>query len=154
VFIRYFACTDNVDESELSRAALVYCDQLVATGMPVRLVSTRVAELQFDMRKRAGDRRGWGRHRNLLVTPMEGACINVVCGEPLDWSRFHTPGAHRNVLLLANPNLAESIPQSVIMAAVAQYSETYVPDGELADVVFRVTNHRPFVASSDMMTMT
>lgn len=150
MFIRYFACTEDVDDSELSRAALKYCDHLVATGIPVRLISTRVAELQFDMRKRAGDRRGWGKHRDLLITPMEGAFINAVCGDPLDWGRFHTPSAHRNVLLLADPNLEASVPQPVIMAAVEQYDVVYTLTAELAEVVRRVTGKEPHVAPAGM----
>jgi hypothetical protein len=145
VFIRYFARTD---ESELGRAAVSYCDHLVATGLPVRLVSTKVAELQLDSRGRGGGI--WGRYRDLLITPMEGGYINAVCGEPGDWGKLHTPGAHRNVLLLADPNLMASVPQSVLMAAVDQYDAVYALTRRLADVIVRVTGKEPHVAPAGM----
>lgn len=145
MFVRFFARTDD---SELGRAAATYCDHLVATGLPVRLVSTRVAELQLDARGRGGGI--WDRFRGLLVTPMEGDYINAVCGEPTDWGKFHTPGAHRNVLLLADANLAVSVPQPVIMAAVEQYDAVFVLDEQIAEVVGRVTGIVPHIAPAGM----
>jgi len=139
VFIRYFARTD---ESELGRAAAAYCDALVATGVPVRLVSTRVAELQVDRRGRSSSI--WDRHRELLITPMDARFANVVCGEPADWLRFHTPSV-RNALLFTEQNLAPEISQPELMSAVALYGLAYVPSSELANIVERVTAYRPIV---------
>lgn len=143
MYIRYFARTD---ESGLGRAAAAFCDVLVATGIPVRLVSTRVAELQVD--KHGNSLSVWDRHRQLLITPMDGRFVNVVCGDPNDWVRFHTPGA-TNVLLLTGSNLApESATQPELMAAVKLYLATFVVDETIADIVERVTGHRPQLASS------
>lgn len=139
MFIRYFARTD---ETEVGRDAASYCDALVKTGIPVRLVSTRVAELQVDQRGRS--RSVWDRHRQLLITPMDDAFVNVVCGLPEDWRKFHTPGA-RNMLLLVDANLAEEVPQVVLIEAVELYERVYVPTSELADVTERVTGKRPTV---------
>jgi hypothetical protein len=141
VFIRYFARTDDTD---LGRVAAEYCDALVGTGIPVRLVSTRVAELQLDAR---GHYKGaWHRHRQLLITPMDGGFVNVVCGEPRDWTRFHTPSAI-NVLLLTEQNLAASgASQPELIEAVTLFRVIYAPTNELAEVAYRVTGFDPLVA--------
>lgn len=144
MFLRYFARTDD---SELGRTAAAYCDLLVKTGLPVRLVSTRVAELQVDSRGRGGG--VWDRYRSLLITPMVGAYANVVCGEPWDWARFHTPGIS-NALLFADQNLEPAVPQTVLMAAVEQFDKTFALTDQLADVVERVTGRRPQVAPAGM----
>lgn len=144
MFLRYFARTD---ESELGRAAAQYCELLVATGIPVRLVPTRVAELQLDTRGRGGG--AWDRFRNLLITPMVGKYVNLVCSEPWDWDRFHTPGV-RNILLFADPNLEPSVPQQVLLAAVQQFDSAFALTDQLADVVERVTGRRPQVAPAGM----
>lgn len=139
MFIRYFARTDD---SDLGRAAAAYCDALVATGVPVRLVSTRVAELQLDRRGRSSSI--WDRHRDLLITPMDARFVNVVCGEPADWERFHTPSV-TNAILFAEQNLAPEVPQTELMRAVALYGLAYVASSELANIVERVTCYRPIV---------
>jgi hypothetical protein len=140
VFIRYFARTDGTD---LGRAAAAFCDALVATGIPVRLVSTRVAELQLDRHGRSDS--AWDRHRGLLITPMDGSkYANVVCGEPNDWTRFHTPSSVANAVLFTKQNLA-SASESELIGAVALYGLAYVPSSELANVVERVTAYRPIV---------
>lgn len=139
MFLRYFARTD---ETEVGRDAAAYCDTLVKTGIPVRLVSARVAELQVDRRGRSSS--CWDKHRDLLVTPMDDAFVNVVCGMPDDWVRFHTPGA-RNVLLLVDANTDPAVPQTILTDAVERYDLVYVPSAELADVVERVTGKRPSV---------
>ena len=144
MFLRYFARTDD---SELGRAAASYCELLVATGIPVRLVPTRVAELQLDSRGHGGG--AWDRFRSLLITPMVGKYVNLVCGEPWDWGRFHTPGV-RNILLFADPNLEPSVPQPVLMAAVQQFDSAFALTDQLADVVERVTGRRPHVAPAGM----
>jgi hypothetical protein len=143
VFIRYFARTDD---SDLGIAAAAYCDALVATGAPVRVVSTRVAELQFDKRGRSSS--VWDRHRDLLITPMVGSYVNVVCGDAADWARFHTSSVE-NALLLTSQNL-DSVkdplgPTMDLVGAIALYGLAYVPSSELANVVERVTAYRPIV---------
>ena len=143
MYIRYFARTD---ETGLGRAAAAYCDVLVATGIPVRLVSTRVAELQVDRRGRSSS--VWDRHRDLLVTPMNGGFVNVVCGEPPDWTRFHTTGA-TNALLIAGSNLLPEVPQPVLMEAATLYRLVFAQSEEVADIMERVTGYRPFVATVD-----
>lgn len=143
MYIRYFARTD---ESGLGRAAAAFCDVLVATGIPVRLVSTRVAELQLD--RHGNSQSVWDRHRQLLITAMEGRFVNVVCGDPNDWVKFHTPGA-TNVLFLTGSNLApESATQPELMAAVQLYAVSMVTDETIADIVERVTSYRPHVATA------
>jgi hypothetical protein len=138
VFIRYFARTDD---SDLGRDAAAYCDALVATGAPVRVVSTRVAELQLDRRGRSTS--VWDRHRDLLITPMTGIYANVVCGEVADWGRFHTTNV-TNGLLLTEQNL-ESASEAELADAIALYGLAYVPSSELANVVERITAYRPIV---------
>jgi hypothetical protein len=137
VFIRYFARTD---ESDLGRTAALYCDALVRSGLLVRLVSTRVAELQLDGRGRSTSL--WDRHRVLLTTPMAGDYVNVVCGELADWTRFHTTGV-KNVLLIAAQNLEPKNSQPELMNAIERYEAVYAPSDALADVVERVTGLRP-----------
>jgi len=139
VYIRYFARTDD---SDLGRAAAAYCDALVATGAPIRLVSTRVAELQPDRNGRVTSL--WDRHRNLLITPMDGDYANVVCGEPADWPRFHTVNV-TNALLLTDQNLAHEVSQPMLTDAIALYGLAYVPSSALANIVERVTGYRPIV---------
>lgn len=143
VFIRYFARTDD---SDLGRDAAAYCDALVATGAPVRVVSTRVAELQFDRRGRSSS--VWDRHRDLLITPMVGNYANVVCGDPADWARFHTPSVI-NALLITSHNLdpvRDPLAPSVdLVGAIALYGLAYVASSELANVVERITAYRPIV---------
>jgi len=141
VFIRYFARTD---ESDLGREAAAYCDALVDTGTPVRLVSARVAELQLDSRGRSQS--VWARHRDLLTTPMTGGYVNVVCGELADWTRFHTPSV-MNALLITDQNLEPRNPQLDLIDAVARYDAIYVPSKGLAAVVERVTGLRPIVVA-------
>jgi hypothetical protein len=143
VFIRYFARTDD---SELGQVAAAYCDALVATGAPVRLVSTRVAELQPDRHGRVTSI--WDRHRDLLITPMDGSYVNVVCGTPSDWARFHTRGV-TNALLFAPQNLEEvNDPMGVALdlaGAVALYGLAYATSSEVASIVERATAYRPIV---------
>lgn len=145
MFIRYFARTD---ETELGRSALAYCGHLVATGIPVRLVPTRAAELQVDAHCRGGG--SWGKYRDLLLTPMDGKYINAVCGEPIDWLKFYTPSAHRNVLMLAASSIARAVPRPTLMAAAEKYDAIYALTAELADVVERVTDRRPHIAPNAM----
>jgi hypothetical protein len=144
VFIRYFARTDD---SDLGRDAAAYCDALVATGTPVRLVPTRAAELQLDTRGRSSSI--WSRHRDLLVTPMDGRYVNYVCGELADWGRFHTADVI-NALLIADENLEPKNSQLELIDAVAKYDVVYAPSTELADVVERVTGLRPIVVPIGM----
>jgi hypothetical protein len=145
VFIRYFARTDD---SDLGRAAAAYCDALVATGAPVRVVSARVAELQLDKRGRSSS--AWDRHRDLLITPMNGDYVNVVCGEPADWARFHTANV-TNALLLTEQNLDPvkdplgPTLDLVLVGAIALYGLAYAPSSELANAVERITAYRPIV---------
>lgn len=142
MFIRYFARTD---ESAAGRAAVAFCDVLVATGIPVRLVSTRVAELQLDFQGRS--KSIWDRHRQLLITLMNGKFVNVVCGDPNDWVKFHTPGA-TNVLLLTRENLAPAgATQPELLEAVRLY-DVFVSDDTVADIAERVTGHRPRLATA------
>lgn len=154
MFIRYFARTD---ETALGLVAAKYCDALVGTGIPVRLVSTRVAELQLDARGRY--RGAWDRHRGLLVTPMDAAFVNVVCGEPGDWKRFYTAGA-KNVLLLTDQNVWYGATQPELEDAVASYNHVYATSAQLATAAETISALRPIVVdldgphASDHMRMT
>jgi len=145
VFIRYFARTDD---SDIGQAAAAYCDALVATGVPVRVVSTRVAELQLDKRGRSSS--VWDRHRDLLITPMVGNYVNVVCGDAVDWARFHTPSV-TNALLVTSHNLdpaRDPLTTNVdlnLIGAIALYGLAYVASSELANIVERITAYRPIV---------
>lgn len=139
MFIRYFARTDD---SDLGGTAASYCDALVATGIPVRLVSTRVAELQVDYCGRSSSL--WDRHRGLLVTPMDGAYTNVVCGDVSDWERFHTAGVE-NAILFTDKNLRHLGGEPFLEGVIALYGLAFVPSAELANVVERVTGYRPIV---------
>jgi hypothetical protein len=87
----------------------------------------------------------WDRHRNLLITPMDGDYANVVCGEPADWPRFHTTSA-LNVLLLTEQGLSPVVPQPALIEAVTLYQVVYVPSDELAEVALRVTGFDPLTA--------
>lgn len=136
MFIRYFARTD---ESDVGRAAADYCDALVATGIPVRLVSTKLAELQLDGRGRTSSI--WDRHRGLLTTPMAGDYANVVCGDPADWMRFYTGGV-KNVLLFCEHNLKRATPE---LAAAASRYTICVPNEELATALEPFIARRPDV---------
>lgn len=102
MFIRYFARTDD---SPIGQTAKAYCDALVGTGIPVRLVSTRIAELQTDHGGRSSSI--WDEHRRLLTTSMKGAYVNVVCGDVADWPRYYTAGV-TNALLIVDQNLEPS----------------------------------------------
>jgi hypothetical protein len=137
VFIRYFARTD---ETPLGGQAAAYCDVLVATGIPVRLVSSRVAELQTDARGRSSSI--WSSHRQLLITPMDGRYINAICGELADWDRFHTPGV-RNVLLVAKENVRPQNSQPALMAAMEKFDEVYTASIDVSEIVERVTGRSP-----------
>lgn len=143
MFIRYFARTDDGD---IGQAAAAYCDALVATGAPVRVVSTRLAELQYDKRGRCAS--AWDRHRDLLITPMAGDYVNVVCGDVADWRRFHTSGVINALLLTAN-NLAQISdpmgPAMTLLAAIVLYGLAYAPTSEVAAAVERATAYRPIV---------
>lgn len=141
VFLRYFARTD---ESDLGRAAATYCDALVDTGMPVRLVSTRAAELQLDGRGRSHSI--WDRHRTLLTTPMDGAYVNIVCGELADWDRFYTIGVI-NALLITEQNMEPKNAQPQLIDAIGRYDLIYAPSSGLATIVERVTGLRPIVVA-------
>lgn len=139
MFIRYFARTD---ETDLGRVAAMYCDALVATGTPVRLVSTRVAELQLDGRGRSHSQ--WSRHRALLTTPMDGDYVNVVCSEVADWPRYVTAGVS-NALLITETNLEPRNKQPDLIDGVKSYDLIYATSVELAQVFERVTGRRAIV---------
>lgn len=144
MFIRYFARTDD---SPIGIAAKAYCDALVGIGIPVRLVSTRVAELQTGGRSSSA----WDVHRGLLTTSMKGAYVNVVCGDVADWPHFYTDGV-TNALLVVDQNLEQ--PQaaapdlSVYMhrvACLAWYEVVYANTKLLAGLVERVSGIAPTV---------
>ncbi len=139
MFIRYFARTD---ETEIGRAAVAYCKALIATGMPIRLVSAGLAEVQLDERGRSSSI--WSPHRDLLTTPMDGDYVNVVCGNVADWGRFHTVGV-TNALLLAYANVSAKNFQISLLDAVARYDVVYAPTSDLAGIAERVTGLRPIV---------
>lgn len=100
VFIRYIA---HADKSPTGRAAAAFCDILVKTGLPVRLVSTRMLDLvPSDDEADAV----WHPYRGLLTTPMAGEYVNLVCGNPWDWAMFWTQRVV-NVCVLLEENLAK-----------------------------------------------
>lgn len=138
--IRYFARTDN---TPIGRAAALFCDALVATGKPVRLLSTYVAELQVDAQGRSGS--VWAKHRQLLITPMEGLYVNAVCGDVSDWSKFYTSGV-TNALLVARPNLDTfATAPAAVKAAAERYELVYASSAEVATEFEAHTALRPIV---------
>jgi hypothetical protein len=141
VFIRYFARTDD---SPVGVIGAAYCDALIDTGVPVRLVSARVAELQVDVRGRSLS--AWDRHRALLATPMTAKYVNVICGEIIDWQRFYTNGV-TNALLIAEPNLEPRNSQDDITEAVLKHELVFAHSTPLADAVERVTGRRPVLVA-------
>jgi len=142
VFIRYLARTD---ETSLGRAAAAYCDALVATGVPVRLVGLSLTQVQVDGRGRCASL--WDRHRALLTSPMDDEYINVVCGNVEDWNRCHTTGVV-NALLIADENFefwSANNPQPALIDVVEKYDMTFATSSAMANVVERVTARRPIV---------
>lgn len=119
MWIRYIARTDD---TPLGNTAAWYCDALVMTGMPVRLVPTRVAEFQVDARGRFAST--WDYHRGLLLTPMDGLFVNVVCGEVSDWARYYTDGV-TNALLLSMVNCIDYTKPET--EALLKYDVVYAP---------------------------
>lgn len=144
MFIRYFA---HVDDSSIGKVGAEYCDALVATGIPVRLVSICLAQLQHDRRGRCSS--AWDRHRALLATPMDGDFVNVVCGELADWNRLYT-SSRTNVLFVADQNFDPRNSQSGIVEAMAKYDSIFASSAELATVVERVTCRRPIVLAPEV----
>lgn len=141
MFIRYFACTDD---SPLGHTAKAYCDALVGTGVPVRLVSTRIAELQTDHGGRSSSI--WDRHRGLLTTAMKGAFVNVVCGEVWDWDRFYTSGV-TNALLVTEQNFdtEPDIAQPDPRLSIERYEVIYAHTKLLSGLVERVSGIAPTI---------
>lgn len=132
MFLRYFACTD---ESPLGYTAAKYCDALVDTGLPVRLVPTRVAELQQGPQESPSL---WERHRGLLVTPMDGKFINLVCAEVADWARCYTLGV-TNALLLSAFNFGDSMSSELIV----KYEFVYSPSRFVCGLTDKLTGVVP-----------
>lgn len=134
MFIRYFAL---VDGSDLSSVAASYCSELVDTGVAVRLVSTRLADLREDddrsltTRENAGTANLWRQHSGLLSTPMTGGFMNVVCGHTDDWARYWTSGV-TNILLVTPQNVRGDAPQPSVITAVSKYDLVFARDNETA----------------------
>lgn len=93
--VRYWC---SIDDTPMGARSLAYADALVAMGLTVRIIATRMGALQ----ERTKDGAPWGRHRKLFLTPMLGPYVNVVCGEPDDWKRLYTVGV-KNVLIAGDP---------------------------------------------------
>lgn len=117
MFIRYFASTDLHESTELGAAALAWTSFMLALDVPIRLVSARVTYVDL------GTKSSWKAHRDLLLTPMEGPFVNVVCAEPEHWGRLWT--ANRRNVLLANswPHVVDNI----ILKAARCYDALVVP---------------------------
>lgn len=96
--IRFFA---SVDDSDIGKAAFAYCESLVNLGCRIRLLAATVANLQFDDKGRSGT--PWGKFRSLLMTPVNGPFVNLVCTEPEYWAKFLTTirpdGCQHNALI-------------------------------------------------------
>lgn len=141
MYVRYIAHTD---ETNLGLAALAYCDHLLATELPVRLVCTRASEFHVGA--------SWSRHARLLITPMIGNFVNAVCADLASWERCFTPGV-KNVLLLASAHLTPAAMGS-LNVAVRQYDATYALTREAADAVERAIGLRPLLAATGGMSLT
>jgi hypothetical protein len=129
IHLRYFAHTDS---SPIGKVGLAYCEQLLALGHPLRLVPITFADLTQDAR---GDSDSvWASHRQLLVAPMPGAGVNVVCGRLDDLRRLHTVGMP-NWALLTSDNLAES--RRDVAAVLDRYNDVYAVSRALAEDVAR-----------------
>lgn len=138
MFVRYIAHTD---ETSLGLDALAYCDILASGPMPVRLVSSRVAE--FDGRS------AWTRHASLTLTPMVGGFVNAVCADIARWESFFTLGV-KNVLLLSDAHLSSSSVMPVLDIAMRQYDAAYTLTEQAASLVERALGRRPLLASAGM----
>lgn len=142
MFIRYFARTDD---SPLGQAALAYCELLVATGVPVLLITTRYAEFH--------PQSGWVKYARLTTTPMRGSFVNAVGGDLSDWHRFHTQGA-RNLLLLASAHLTPASPPTAITSAIDLYGDAYALDGHAAKQIEAATGRIVPVATVASLGLT
>lgn len=144
MFIRYFAQTDDTD---LGKLASLYCDALIATGIPVRLCPTRVAELQLDSAGRCSSI--WARHRGLLTTPMVGYFANVVCGTSADWAKFWTASA-TNVMLIAQRVTADAA-RIALLQEIRKYDRVFVPNFEIAEDVDKISGVIPSILRIDSL---
>ena len=94
-----------IDTSRLSNFALSHLQARLAAGERVLLLATGAFPMTLA---------GWQKHVGLTMTPMEGVFENVVCGQPRDWLRLHTPMAATNTLLALAPPAEQTIPGMVI----------------------------------------
>jgi hypothetical protein len=116
-YIRLFAHTD---ETKLGILGADFCDALVSTGIAVRLVPARIAELQPDRRGNVSTI--WDRHRSLLITPMKGELVNMVCGTFEEWGRFYTTGVQNYVLV---DETIHSKTDDLTQAQIEKYASIY-----------------------------
>lgn len=133
-----------MDESELGKIAEAYCGALVETGLPVRLISTVLAEIQYDGRGRSDS--VWDRRRALLITPTPDGLdfVNVVCSDPVNWMNMRTDGV-RNFLLLGDIGvpLQVSTFASLSTAMHGAYDKVFAPTDTVAEAVAQLTGKRP-----------
>lgn len=106
-WIRYFACTDD---SRTGKAALQYLAGLVRVA-PVRLIPTSEAPSM-----------AWRPYyERLLVTPMAGAFVNVVCTQPERWAwttRIQTPARNAST----GSDAAKVEPGEVVLGELELYT--------------------------------
>jgi hypothetical protein len=115
LYIRLFAHLDN---SKLGALGIDFCDSLVSTGIPVRLVPARIAELQPN--RLGGSVNQWDRHRNLLITPMNGDFVNCVCGTYEEWGRFYTSCVPN--FLLIDPGTDHGCAENITTEQIEKYA--------------------------------
>lgn len=136
MYVRYIA---TIDETPLGLTALAFCRYLVEAGSLVRLVSTKLVEFRADA--------AWTQYAPLLLTPMVGDMVNVVCTDLASWERCHTVGV-KNVLLIAGGDLASDAAMSMLDAAMTRYDATYTLFDATALEIERAIGRRPLVASA------
>lgn len=132
----------------MGQQAALYCGALVRTQLPVRLVPTRFADFRNDDWQLAFN--PWDPYRSLLLTELIDDYINVVCGQPHDWQRFHTSNK-RNVLMLVEENLS-SMDEPALMElceATLRYDIVCAPSERLAQLVEQHTGRRPVIVPYD-----
>ena len=129
IHLRFFAYTDD---SPIGRVGLAYCEQLLTLGRPMRLVPITFVNMAQDARGNSDS--VWATHRQLLVAPMPGTGVNVVCGRLDDLRRLHTVGMP-NWALLTPDNLSED--RRDVVAVLDRYNEVYAVSRELAEDVAR-----------------
>jgi hypothetical protein len=139
--IRYFA---GMDDTLVGKAALAYCEALVALQLKVRLLAADVANMQVDLLGGGGG--AWGKFRSLTGTRMAKEYINLVCTDPSHWDRLWVAptvtwnggassgpsGCGHNVLIAPASIKLDRLKPPPMLAAL-RYQVLVVPDVETSE---------------------